>query len=198
MAPRNWRPTAYCRGLQSGASALRCSSRSEAIGGTSGGRTWPLDGYISHFQVKTDVEVARLSDKGGGFGLRASCEILPCQPFISLPRRAVLEVGHTDVCPWNPEDLEAGVHCLEAEQVWRSLPIYLRLALKLINASAFTTDPNVATDHADAEILREYFDMLPRNHTGALAWSHAELLELQVPTTRACWSEAFSRCSLVD
>ena len=60
--------------------------------------------------------------------------------------------------------------------MWRQLPLYLRLALALIDACR-SSAPTAA--HADGAALREYLQLLPQTHAGALSWGRDELVELQ-------------------
>ena len=66
---------------------------------------------------------------------------------------------------------------LSASQVWRQLPLYLRLALALVDACRSSTP--TAEAHADGAALREYLQLLPQIHAGALSWGREELIELQ-------------------
>jgi hypothetical protein len=61
--------------------------------------------------------------------------------------------------------------------VWRQLPLYLRLALSLVDACRSSAP--TAEAHADGAALREYLQLLPQIHAGALSWGREELVELQ-------------------
>jgi hypothetical protein len=65
--------------------------------------------------------------------------------------------------------------------VWRTLPLYFRLALALLDISSSVSAPPDADSgkHADAAALREYLTVLPQRHMGALSWTDAQLLDLQ-------------------
>ena len=143
-------------------------------------RAGPLDGYIAHFGVEAKVEVARLQlgDKGGGWGLRALGDIGPGEPFVALPRAAVIEMHDADGCPWRPDQLKAGVQRQDAAQVWHALPLYLRLALALVDVCR-PSAPAAAAAPADGAAFREYLQILPQSHAGALSWSREDLVELQ-------------------
>jgi hypothetical protein len=49
-------------------------------------------------------------------GLRALRNISPGEPFVALPRAAVIEKHEADSCPWQIAQLKAGVQ--DAAQVW--------------------------------------------------------------------------------
>jgi hypothetical protein len=70
------------------------------------------------------------------------------------------------------------VHSLHAAQVWRALPLFVKLALALIDSCC---TGGAGKPEADAAALQEYLDILPRNHSSALAWTAEQLMELQDP-----------------
>jgi hypothetical protein len=143
----------------------------------------PLSTYISHFNVSSAVRVSQIPGKG--WGLRAVRDIAAGQTIVAVPRHAVIEVCEKDECPWGPALLNDGVVNSDAESVWRALPLFLRLALALLQvaasaASAAEDARSSAGGHEGLCALKEYLDLLPHTHDGALAWSDEELLELQV------------------
>ena len=135
----------------------------------------PLDGYMAHFRVDSAVCVSPV-DKGGGWGLRACRKIAAGDVIASVPRRAVVEVHAASSCPWlQSNQLRPGTDHRDAERVWSALPLHVRLALALLDLSAAVDAPCADLDQA---AMRQYVEILPREHAGALAWSRDELLEL--------------------
>ena len=107
------------------------------------------------------------------------------QTLVALPRRAVLEVQQSAACPWQVEARQQEVDSSDASTLWNALPLHIRLALALLDAcnacnTASRDGSQDATEQGDAAALREYVNLLPQSHDGALAWSHDELLHLQV------------------
>ena len=183
ISSRNGSPTAFTLGaphLRRFRKEIKVRDRTSVVC-TQSNQVRPLERYIKHFQVESAVQVDRIDNKGGGWGLRASRDIRAGQVIVALPRRAVLEVRKSDCCPWSCDHRREGVDADEADQVWRTLPLYFRLALALLDISSpFSAPPDADFGkHADAAALQEYLTVLPQRHMGALSWTDAQLLELQ-------------------
>ena len=85
-------------------------------------------------------------------------------------------VSQGDACPWPRDNWKVGVERIHAAQVWQALPLFLKLAWKLVDSC---DSSGKAGD--DGAALQQYFDLLPRKYACALSWAMEDLCELQDP-----------------